>query len=591
MSIPTRWARWSEGLRQLWRVAASRSLENPATPLSDPDDWLYEGFGGTRTDSGVRVNRRAALTYAAIWRGVSLIAATVAKVPLVVYRRADREGRERATDHPAYSLLRSRPNPEMTAFAFRELLTTQAVLQGNGYAYIYRARNGKPLELIPLDPQNTYPVRVAGEKRYVTKVGTETRSLDPSDVLHIHGFSWDGMMGLSLVAFGAESIGLGIAQQRYARLYYRHNARPSLAIEHPTVMPPEQRRQLALAWDQMHAGLENSHRPVVLDRGAKVNPMSINAHDSQLIESRQFEIREIANWLGLPPHKLGDTTRTAFASLEQENQSLIDDGYDPWFVRWETECAAKLLSPSEQSSDTYFVETLRVALNRTDATARNALYNGAIQNGWMSRNEVRARENLPPIPGGDEFLVPLNMRPTGGAPDSAPNPDDPPKSTTKRATPPKPPPAPRRSARGPRPKSPPAPSADPEAHARQLAAARTALEQALARMVRRITTTARRNAAKDDLPAQINSIESDHDAIVSEALTPLVNLVEALGIPITRDNDPRTNLLPMIARELWRTIGYPRPCTTEDACAKLETELPAQLARQLFDGPQKGPNP
>lgn len=418
------------------------SLENPSTPLSNPDEWLYEALGARKSASGVRVNRETALTYAAVWRGTNLISRDVGKLPLVIYKRQG-EGKARAPEHAAYNLLRRKPNQYMTAFVFRQTLQAHVLLRGNGYAYIFRRGDGTPLELLPLNPDSTYPVRENGVLMYITEISltvqgqtggapvVQLRKLPAADVLHIKGLSFDGLIGYDVITKARESLGLGIAMEEFGSRFFRNNAKPSVVIEHPGKLTDQAAKKLREQWNSIHSGLENAHKTAVLEEGMKLKEFSIAARNAQLIESRQFQIREVANWFGVPPHKLGDTTRTAFASLEQENQSYLDDALDPWLVNWEEECWDKLLTEEEKAGDTHVIEFMRHALVRANLADRGIFYSAALSAGWISRDEVRARENLNPIPDGQGqvFLFPLNMAPNGITPAPAKKPAKKPDST------------------------------------------------------------------------------------------------------------------------------------------------------------------
>jgi HK97 family phage portal protein len=396
--------------------ATVRSLENPTTPLSDPDEWLYEALGAEKAASGVRVGRESSLRYSAWWRGINLISRDVGKLPLFIYRR-EGGGKTRATEHQAYHLVRYKPNDYQTALIFRQQLTAHALNCGNGYGYIYRRGDGRPLEIVPLNPDQTYALRQNGRLWYVTTVAGEPRKLLPEDVLHIKGLGFDGLTGYSVYAKAREALGVGMAAQQYGARFFRNNARPSVVLIHPARLGEQAKINLRESWNRIHEGLDNSHKTAVLEEAMKVEVIGANARDSQLVELQQFTIREIANFLGVPPHKLGDTAKTSYASLEQENQSYLDDALDFWLANWEHECWDKLLTEAEKQQDSHTVEFLRSALVRADLGARFAAYNTALLGGWLSRDEIRGLENLNPIPdgAGSNYFLPLNMRTTGQA--------------------------------------------------------------------------------------------------------------------------------------------------------------------------------
>lgn len=384
------------------------SIENPSTNLSDPN--AFDDVTSIST-AGVRVNRKSALGHSPIWRGVNLLARDIAKLPMITYRRVG-EGKERAVSHSLYKLLRRRPNREMTAFTFFETLAAHAILQGNAYAYIDRDRDrGIPLELIPLLPHETWPARINGQLIYYTVVNGQMRTMDPANVLHVHGLGYDGLTGYSVLDLAAEAMGLGLAARTYGSRFFSNNANPDLVIEIPHAIDEKAITEMLRTFERRHKGLKKSHLPGILTNGAKINPYSVDAKRSQLLETRAFDYREVANFLNVPPHKVGDTSRQGYASLEQENQSYLDEALDPWLVRFELEISAKLLTEQEQNTDSIVVEFLRQALVRADLASRYAAYSSALAGmPWMTRDEVRGFENLNPL-GGDaaKLADPANL--------------------------------------------------------------------------------------------------------------------------------------------------------------------------------------
>jgi HK97 family phage portal protein len=389
---------------------ARRSAENPSHPY-----WEGAFEYGTRSDSGLEISYSSALRYSPWWRGVNLISRDVAKLPFSVYKR-NGEGKDKDLKHPAYPLLRHKANADLTSFTFIQTLTANAMAAGNGYAKIERDTNARPTEMLWLDPLATYPVKQNGQLLYTTLIEHSWRFILPENMFHVRGLGWDGLCGYPVYMIAADSLGLGIGAQKYGSVFFKNNARPNVVIQVPGNMTPEAQKTFLEQWNRMHGGLENAHKTAILTMGATANPFSMNARDSQLMETRQFEIREVANWLGVPPHKLGDTTRTAYASLEQENHSYLVEALDPWLCAWETEANDKLLSEGQKETESHFTEFNRNALVRASFAERMAGYNTALQGGWMNRNEVRAKENMNPLDGeeGEKFFVPLNMAEVGG---------------------------------------------------------------------------------------------------------------------------------------------------------------------------------
>jgi HK97 family phage portal protein len=376
----------------------SRTAEDPRHALTAE---ALSAYFGTQATSGESITTEKALKYAPVFRAVQLISSSVGRIPIIFYRRSE-SGKERATDDPRYSLLRYKPNEQMTAKPFKETLTAHVLLKGNGYAYIYRDKYFKPVELYPLDPDKTYPVRENGRLWYVTELDTEIRKIEPYDMIHIKGLGWDGLQGFSVVSYATDSIGHGRAIHKYSSIFFKNSARPSVVLETPNTLSTEAISRLKSQWDYLYSGLDNSHKTAVLEEGLKANPFSTNANDAQMVESMKFSIVEISNWFSIPPHKLGDSSRTAYNSLEQENQSFLDECLDSWLVSWEEELYDKLLTEDEKAANDNIIEFKREAILRADLNARANYFRTALGGTpWMKVNEVRNAENMNDA--GDEY--------------------------------------------------------------------------------------------------------------------------------------------------------------------------------------------
>jgi len=406
-------------------------MENPRRPLDPWSQGLSDNYDGSLSAAGVRVNRERALTCAAFWRGINLICGTIAKLPLGVYRRVS-PGMEYDPRHAASKLLRKRPNEAMTPFAWKWLSMGHVLIHGNSYSYIMRRADGSPSELLPLDPERTFPIRENTDLWYVHELSNgEKRKIHPHDMLHLMNHSHNGLEGYSVLHKARESLGLAIGMQGFASTFFRNNARPNVVLQHPGRLSPEARKNLRESWERMNAGIDNSHRTAILEEGIAAKELSINAQDAQLLESRQFSLIDVANWLGIPPHKLGSNINVSYSSLEQENQAYLDDSIDPWLVRWEEECEAKLLTMCQRDRDTHLVVFDRFPLVRADLQQRGAYYTQALMGGWMSPDEVRSREGLNPIPAnaGQVYFRPLNLNAVGVDPDGPDGPAVAPGST------------------------------------------------------------------------------------------------------------------------------------------------------------------
>lgn len=390
------------------------SVENPNVPLTDADAW-EELFGaGGRASSGAVVTKRTALTYAALWRGVNDVARDCAKLPLVVWRRTAEDGKETDKGHPAYRLLRWKPNQGMTAFVFFRTLVFHALLWGNGYAYIRRSR-GEPVELVLLNPDRVEPLEIGGEVVYrVQRNDGRAVPIPAADVFHLRGLGFDGLKGYDVVSLARDSLGTGLAARDYASTFFVNGAGKRVLIKHPKTLSEKAAKNFVSGWRKLTSSADGgTFRTLVLEEGMEPVVVGVSGREAQMQELREFELREVANWIGLPPHKVGDTTRTSYNSLEAENQSYLDGALDGWLVAIEFEAWDKLLSEREKEADSHFVEYRRQALVRADLKTRGEYYWRATGGrAWLTADEIRRKENEP-LRGGiaDELTVPANMNP------------------------------------------------------------------------------------------------------------------------------------------------------------------------------------
>jgi HK97 family phage portal protein len=398
---------------------------------SNPSRWFVDWVsGGTRANSGIAVNESSALGYAPLWRAVTLIAGDCAKVPLYLYRRTAGNGKERAAEHPAYRLLRRRPSPHYTAHTFRQTMTGQALLHGNAYAVILRLPGGEPERLEILPPAATTPVVESkdGAERYyyASTIDGALYRYQPENILHLKWFAPDGMRGVGLIDKAKETIGLGLATHKYGSLFFKNQAQPNLILKFPGTLGVEAIKRIGDSWTQAHSG-DNAHRVAVLEEGGDAQAFAVNNEQAEFLATREFQIREVSAWTGIPPHKLGDTTRTSYASIEQENRAYLQDCLDQWFVAWEEECWDKLLSVEEQQNDSHLVEFLRAAVISTDTQTEHAVLRDDLSVGMVTLDEARAMLNRPEVPDGlgATYRIPLNTTVLGAEPAPDPKPEPP----------------------------------------------------------------------------------------------------------------------------------------------------------------------
>lgn len=387
-----------------------RSRDKPQNSLNGGRYYFLFGH----TTSGKNVNEMSAMQMTAVYSCVRILSEAVAGLPLQLFRYNDNGGRERALDHPLYRLLHDEPNPEMTSFVFRETLMSHLLLWGNAYAQIIRNGKGDVLGLYPLMPNKMKVDRDDKGNLYYeySRTSEDTNTLGknqkvilrPFDVLHIPGLGFDGLMGYSPIAMAKNAIGLAIATEEYGAKFFANGAAPSGVLEHPGIIKDPQR--VRESWNSAYQGSANAHKVAVLEEGMKYQPIGISPEQAQFLETRKFQINEIARIFRVPPHMVGDLEKSSFSNIEQQSLEFVKYTLDPWVIRWEQSMTRVLLMDSEKPR--YFIKFNLDGLLRGDYQSRMNGYAIGRQNGWMSANDIRELENLDRIPaeeGGDLYLI------------------------------------------------------------------------------------------------------------------------------------------------------------------------------------------
>lgn len=388
--------------------------ETKAVSLATPDALLLELFGAVPASSGVTVTPHNAMSCAPVRCAVQAISEAIGQLPVHVYSRADDGSKERAPEHPAHRLLHDDANDWTPASDLREQLTRDALLFGNGFAFINRV-NARPVELVRLTPDSiaVETDAASGEPVYrSTGTRTAARTLPRADVLHIKAPSVNGVSGDSPVTMAREAIGLAIVMEAYAARLFGNGARPSGLISFPEKLSPEAATRAKAAWQAAHGG-SKSGGTAVLDSGAAFHALALSSVDAQFLEMRAFAVAEIARVFRVPPILLQDYGRATWSNSEEMGRQFLTYTLTPWLKRWEGEIRLKLFGAQER--DTYFAEFLIDDLLRADYATRMDGYGKAIAARILNPNEARAAENRPPYAGGDRFE---NPNVTTGAPDA-----------------------------------------------------------------------------------------------------------------------------------------------------------------------------
>lgn len=385
----------------------SRLFPSRASPKNSFWSSPYSFFFGA-SSSGKSVSEITALQTTAVYACVRILAETIASLPLHTYRYSP-GGKEKVQDHPLYHLLHSESNPEMTSFVFRETLMGHLLLWGNAYAQIIRDGRGRVLGLYPLLPNKMLVSRTdQGILFYQYEKDGRTYLLPNAEVLHIPGLGFDGLVGYSPIAMAKNAIGMAIATEEYGAKFFANGASPGGVLEHPGVVKdPGKIRE---SWNAVYQGSGNAHRVAVLEEGMKFQPIGIPPEQAQFLETRKYQLNEIARIFRIPPHMIGDLEKSSFSNIEQQSLEFVMYTLDPWVIRWEQAIQRALLSGGEKRQ--YFVKFNVDGLLRGDYQSRMNGYAVGRQNGWLSANDIRELENLnriSPELGGDLYLINGNM--------------------------------------------------------------------------------------------------------------------------------------------------------------------------------------
>ena len=369
------------------------------------------------TAAGKTVTEQSAMQLTAVYACVRILAEAIAGLPLHLYRRGKNGSKDKAADHPLYSLLHDEPNPEMTSFVFRETMMTHLLLYGNCYSQIIRDGRGQVTALYPLMPNQMSVDRDERGQLYYTYLRSNEEAatmsgstvyLMPEDVLHVPGLGFDSLVGYSPIAMARNSIGMALACEEYGAKFFANGASPSGVLEHPGTIKDISR--LRESWNSVYGGSKNAGKVAILEEGMHYAPISISPNEAQFLETRKFQVDEIARIFHVPPHMIGDLERSTFSNIEQQSLEFVKYTLNPWVCRWEQALTRALLSPREKRE--YFIKFNVDGLLRGDYQSRMNGYAVGRQNGWMSANDIRELENLDRIPaeqGGDLYLVNGNM--------------------------------------------------------------------------------------------------------------------------------------------------------------------------------------
>lgn len=382
-------------------------------------------LGSAQTAAGVRVSPETALTYSAVFAATRVITETMASLPVALLEQVNDRKTRKATDHPLYPLLHDAPHPEQDIAAWLDMQVNRQLNWGDAYAEIQRDSTGEIKALLPIHPSripatniyrnardprgwSTIEIGQPGEIVYQVTNDDGTRTPIPaSDMLHVPGvLSSNGVTGRSIVVVGAEAIGIATATERHAGAFFRNGASTNMALKHPKTMSKEVADRLREQWQRVYGGVSNHYKTLILEEGMDAVELTFAPEASQLLESRQFGAREVARIYRVPPHMIGDLSRATWSNIESEEMSFVVHTLLPWIVRWEKALYRQLLTPEEKKR--YRFKFNVMGLLRGDSASRAAFYQVLFNMGAASPNDIREREDMNSIDGGDQYFVPAN---------------------------------------------------------------------------------------------------------------------------------------------------------------------------------------
>jgi HK97 family phage portal protein len=382
---------------------------------------LYAALGGYASNTGVPVTPFTALQAAAVYSCIRTISQDIAMVSPFVRRRLIGGGYQRELRHPLTKLFR-RPNRWQTWFEFIGYAVTSLCLRGNAFVVVERDRDANPIELVPIAPDRcTIMLTDDGELWY--RINSRRLGygllVPPDDMIHIKNISMDGYVGVSPIAIAQDVIGLALATQQHGGILFRQGGQIGGVTSHPGKLSKEASDRIANSWRETHAGVQNAHKAAILEEGMKFDKVAITNEEAQFLETRRFQVIDICRLYGVPPHRLGELDKATLNNIEQQNQQYVDSALKPTARSIEQLFDHHLLFDDERSILECKFDF--DDMTRGDLKTRFEAYQIGTLNGWLNRNEVRARENMNPIDDGhgDEYRVPLNTAVPGTALDPA----------------------------------------------------------------------------------------------------------------------------------------------------------------------------
>jgi HK97 family phage portal protein len=397
-------------VRDAVQFLAAAGTWRPQT-INELDQWMEAMAWGGASASGANVNGETANNFAAFFSGVFQICQTIASCTTHLYQEVSEDRRRKWKQHPLYRVLTIQANPRTDAFTMKQTLQYHAMVWGNGYAYIERDGAGRPRALYLINTERMKPF-LTDEKalryRYRDRANGE-HIYRPDEIFHLAGFGFNGIEGYSLLRIHRDVIGLGLSQQEFTGRFIDNGAHVGGLLTTEKALSEDARKRLKSSFNEYHSGAANAGKFAVLEEGMDYKPLTMPMKDAQFLESKMFQIQEIARILNISPYKLKDYSHATFSNVEHLGIEYATDTIRPWAERWEAAIKAQLFSEREQ--EYAHVEFDLSSIQRGDSKTMNEALQIARYGGWMNGDEIRAKLGMNPIGGrvGESFWMPTNM--------------------------------------------------------------------------------------------------------------------------------------------------------------------------------------
>ncbi len=364
-------------------------------------------LAGIGTDNSVAINQNTALTFSAVFAAVRILSESIASLPVNLYRKTDDGTRTIQNANPLQALISVEPNQMMTSYNFFQAMVSNLVLQGNAYAFISRGNTARPDALHILDPQKVKILHHENEVFY--EIEKVELPVPASEILHFTGLSFDGIKGKSPIEVQRDTLSLAVSANKYGGQFFTNAATPKGVLQHPGKITKEAADRLRSSWNQSYGGVYNAHKTAVLEEGMTFKTIQMNPQDVDFLNTRKFQVNEIARIFRIPPHLLADLERATFSNIEAQQIDFVVHTVRPYLVNIEQEMNKKLLRENEKKD--HYIKFSVQGLLRGDSEARAKYYQTLNQIGVLSINEIRAFEDLSPVADGDTHYYPLNFAP------------------------------------------------------------------------------------------------------------------------------------------------------------------------------------